>query len=187
MRPFKVRICHYLLVLVWQIELRSPCLHLSLRLPCSVKHHMYRDCSETERNCSEIAANCSYLPAESFGSFITTPLKEKGVEQLATTLTFGPFRLLPVQRQLWKDEEQLELRAMPLAVLTYLTQHPERVVSAEELRKAVWGGIYVSRTTIRVCVREIRQALGEEAATPRYLETIGRQGYCFIGFSDPEV
>jgi predicted ATPase/DNA-binding winged helix-turn-helix (wHTH) protein len=109
------------------------------------------------------------------------------VEQLATTLTFGPFRLLPIQRQLWKDEELLELRAMPLSVLTYLAQHPERVVSAEELRKAVWGGIYVSRTAIRVCVREIRQALGDEAATPRYLETIGRQGYCFIGYSDTEV
>jgi DNA-binding winged helix-turn-helix (wHTH) protein len=109
------------------------------------------------------------------------------VEPKATVIAFGPFRLLPVQRQLWKDEEQLELRAMPLAVLTYLAQHPERVVSAEELRKAVWGGIYVSRTAIRVCVREIRQALGDEAATPRYLETVGRQGYCFIGYSETEL
>ena len=59
------------------------------------------------------------------------------MEQTATVIAFGPFRLLPAQRQLWKDEEQLELRTTPLAVLTYLAQHPGRVVSAEELRKAV--------------------------------------------------
>src|SRR5262245_60092876 len=106
--------------------------------------------------------------------------KEKAVEQTATVIAFGPFRLWPTQRQLWKGEEQIELRAMPLAVLTHLAQHPGRVVAVEELRKAVWGSTYVSRTTIRVCVREIRHVLGDEAATPRYIETVGRQGYCFI-------
>ena len=55
---------------------------------------------------------------------------------------------------------------MPLAVLTYLAQHPERVVAVEELRQAVWGSTYVSRTTIRVCVREVRQALGDETGHP---------------------
>ncbi|HJY83132.1 MAG TPA: AAA family ATPase [Candidatus Binatia bacterium] len=102
------------------------------------------------------------------------------MEQAATVIAFGPFRLWPAQRQLWKDAEQIELRPTPLAVLTYLAQHPGRVVSAEELRQAVWGRTYVSRTAIRVCVREVRQALGDEAAIPRYIETVARRGYCFI-------
>lgn len=104
------------------------------------------------------------------------------MEHSATVLTFGPFRLIPDKRELWKDEGLLKVRALPLTVLTYLAQHPERVISVEELRKAVWGDTRVGRGAIRVCMREIRQALGDEAATPRYIETVGRQGYCFIGY-----
>jgi len=102
------------------------------------------------------------------------------MEHSATVITFGSFRLIPDKRELWKDEMLLKVRALPLTVLTYLAQHPERVISTEELRKAVWGDTRVGRGAIRVCVREIRQALGDEAATPRYIETVGRQGYCFI-------
>jgi hypothetical protein len=40
----------------------------------------------------------------------------------ATMITFGPFRLLPAQRQLWKGEQQIEVRQMSLAVLTSLAQ-----------------------------------------------------------------
>jgi hypothetical protein len=67
-------------------------------------------------------------------------------------------------------------------MLTYLVQHPEQVITSEELRQAVWGGTRVGREAIRGCVRELRQVLGDEAATPRYVQTVGRQGYCFIGF-----
>jgi DNA-binding winged helix-turn-helix (wHTH) protein len=102
------------------------------------------------------------------------------MEDKVRVLTFGPFRLLPSQGQLWKEEERLEVRLRPLAVLTYLAQHPEQVVSIEEMRKAIWGSTYVSRTVIRVCIRELRRALGDEAATPHYIETVGRQGYRFI-------
>jgi DNA-binding winged helix-turn-helix (wHTH) protein/predicted ATPase len=104
------------------------------------------------------------------------------MEHREGVIAFGPFRLLPVQGQLWKDEERLKVRLRPLAVLAYLAQHPERVVPVEELRQAIWGGTYVSRTVIRVCVRELRQALGDEMATPHYIETVGRQGYRFIGY-----
>jgi len=104
-----------------------------------------------------------------------------------TVLTFGPFRLIPDKRELWKDEVLLKVRALPLTVLTYLVQHPERVIPLEELRKAVWGDTQVGRGAIRVCVREIRQALGDEMATPRYIETVGRQGYRFIGYRNTSV
>ena len=104
------------------------------------------------------------------------------MEHKPEVIAFGPFRLLPVQKQLWKDAERIEVRPMPLAVLAYLAQHAERVVSTEELRQAVWGSTYVSRTVVPVCIRELRQALHDEMATPHYIETIGRQGYRFIGY-----
>src|SRR5262245_59471365 len=109
------------------------------------------------------------------------------MEHQAAVIAFGPFRLLSAQRQLWKDKEQIELRAMSLAVLAYLAQHPERVIPVEELRKAVWGDTRVGRGAIRVCVREIRQALDDEATTPHYIETVGRQGYRFIGHRNTEL
>jgi DNA-binding winged helix-turn-helix (wHTH) protein/predicted ATPase len=104
----------------------------------------------------------------------------EGQEEAA--IVFGPFRLLPAAKQLWRNGTRVEIRPMPLAVLIYLAQHPEQVVSGEELLKVVWAGTYVSHTVIRVCVREIRQALADEVANPHYLETIGRQGYRFIGY-----
>src|SRR5262249_47983839 len=48
------------------------------------------------------------------------------------------------------------------------------------LRQHVWAGTHVTDTVLRVSVHEIRQALGDVAAAPRYLETVGRQGYRFL-------
>jgi DNA-binding winged helix-turn-helix (wHTH) protein/tetratricopeptide (TPR) repeat protein len=104
------------------------------------------------------------------------------MDSRAAVLTFGSFRLVVDKRELWKDDVLLKVRSLPLAMLTYLVQHPEQVITAEELRKAVWGGTRVGREAIRGCVRELRQVIGDEAATPRYVQTVGRQGYCFIGF-----
>src|SRR5262245_44618909 len=104
----------------------------------------------------------------------------------AAVLAFGPFRLVTAkQRELWKGEKLLKVRSLPLAVLAYLAQHPERVIPLDEIRTAVWGETRVGREATRVCVRELRQALGDEAAAPQYIETVGRQGYRFIGARRP--
>jgi predicted ATPase/DNA-binding winged helix-turn-helix (wHTH) protein len=99
----------------------------------------------------------------------------------AAVLAFGPFRLVAAKRELWKEEKLLQLRPLPLAVLAYLVQHPGQVISIEEIRTAIWGDTRVGRGAIRVCVREIRQALGDEVADPQYIETVGRHGYRFLG------
>jgi predicted ATPase len=54
------------------------------------------------------------------------------------------------------------LRPRSLAVLRYLVRHPGRLVTKAELRQQVWGGTHVSDTVLRVCVRDIRAALGTE-------------------------
>jgi DNA-binding winged helix-turn-helix (wHTH) protein len=95
-------------------------------------------------------------------------------------LCFGPFRLEGVKR-LWRGERQVYVRPRPLAVLHYLAERPGRLVTGEELLKHLWPGVYVTRTVLRVCVHEIRQALGEGPTAPRFLETVGRQGYRFTG------
>jgi predicted ATPase len=64
-----------------------------------------------------------------------------------------------------------------LAVLRYLVAQAGRLVTKAELRQHVWGGTHVSDTVLRVCVQEIRAALGDTAAAPQYLETVEPQGY----------
>jgi DNA-binding winged helix-turn-helix (wHTH) protein len=85
-------------------------------------------------------------------------------------LSFGPFRLDLTRDRLWRGQEAVELRAKPLAVLRYLLEHPGQVVTRGELQQPVWAGIYVTKTALRVCLREIRLALGEEAAHMRVLK-----------------
>ncbi len=69
------------------------------------------------------------------------------------------------------------MRAKSSAVLLHLAEHPDRLVTHDELLRAAWPGTSVSQTVLRVCIREIRAALGEDA--DRFLTTVPRRGYRF--------
>ncbi len=55
------------------------------------------------------------------------------------------------------------------------------MVSRDELIRAIWAGTFVTKAVLKVAVRAIREALGDDAGSPRYIETVGREGYRFIG------
>ena len=97
-----------------------------------------------------------------------------------TGIIFGPYRLDPREPRLLRDNEPVRLQPRPLAVLCYLAARPGRVVSRDELIERLWPGIYVTRAVVKVAVRAIREALEDDADAPRYLETVGREGYRFI-------
>ena len=94
-------------------------------------------------------------------------------------LLFPPFRLDPSGEQLWRDDELLPLRPKPFAVLRFLVEHPGRLVRHKELRQAVWPNTHVSEASLRVQIREVRAALGDDAGTPRLIETVAGRGYRF--------
>lgn len=96
---------------------------------------------------------------------------------------FGPFRLDPEKKRLWRGEEKLRLRPMAVAVLHVLAEYAGQILSKEDLLKRVWAETRVTKTVLKVCIREIREALGDDAVTPCYIETVGRQGYRFVGQS----
>jgi adenylate cyclase len=77
---------------------------------------------------------------------------------------FPPFRLDIADECLWRGTEQVSLRRKTFAVLRYLMEHANRLVTKEELLAAIWPGVYVSEKGPRVCIREIRQALGDDLA-----------------------
>ena len=101
------------------------------------------------------------------------------VQTVESELHFGSFRL-EIAKQLWRSDQPVDLRPRTLALLRYLAERPHQLVTKEELLTQLWPGIYVSPTVVKVCVREIRHALGDEATKPQFIETVGLQGYRFI-------
>ena len=101
-------------------------------------------------------------------------------------LTFDAFRLEPPPGGLCRGDTGIALRPRSLAVLRYLVRHAGRLVTKAELRQHVWGGTHVSDTVLRVCVQEIRAALGDTAEAPQYLETVAQHGYQFRVAGDTE-
>jgi DNA-binding winged helix-turn-helix (wHTH) protein len=95
-------------------------------------------------------------------------------------ILFPPFRLDPINERLMRDQEMIPLRPKSFAVLRYLAERPDELVRKEELIEAVWPRTYVTDTLLKGCVTEIRKALGDNPAAPRFIETAHRRGYRFI-------
>src|SRR5262249_58829966 len=98
----------------------------------------------------------------------------------SSTLHFGPFALDGTEDGLWCGPERCKLTAKAEAVLRYLVAHPGRLVRKADLLAAIWPDVHVSDWVLTTCIREIRHVLGDVATTPRYIETVHRQGYRFI-------
>jgi DNA-binding winged helix-turn-helix (wHTH) protein len=96
------------------------------------------------------------------------------------TITFGTFSLDEDTGQLWHVDAARPLRAKSFAVLCELARRRGRVVTKEELFRSCWPATAVSQTVLRVCIREIRVALAEEAPASVALETVGRRGYRLV-------
>src|SRR5215813_2890910 len=92
-----------------------------------------------------------------------------------------PVRLDLANARLWYGDQARVLRPKTFALLRYLVAHPGQVLTKAALLEAVWPETTVSEVVLAVCIRELRQALGDDAKTPRFIETMHRRGYRFIG------
>ena len=101
--------------------------------------------------------------------------------QREQSITFRPFRLDLDSERLWCRSDPIALRPKTFAVLRHLLTHAGRLVTKDELLDAVWPDTSVSDVVPIVCVRELRQALGDRAEAPTFIETVPRRGYRFIG------
>ena len=93
---------------------------------------------------------------------------------------FARYRLDPQNEQLWRDQELVHLQAKPFALLRYMVENPGRLVTHEELRRAIWTETHVSHGVLREHLREVRVALSDNALTPQFIETVPRRGYRFL-------
>jgi DNA-binding response OmpR family regulator len=95
-------------------------------------------------------------------------------------LSCGTLSLDRRSRRAYMAETELELTPKALALLEYLMTHPDELVTRERLLDAVWGWDYPAGTrAVDTRVAELRRALNDKAAEPRYIETVPGQGYRF--------
>lgn len=93
---------------------------------------------------------------------------------------FDRFALDPLDRQLTRDGVPVELNARYLDALTLLVGEPGKLVSKERFLAEVWRGVPVTDEALTQCIRTLRRALGDKAASPRFIETVPKHGYRFI-------
>ena len=81
----------------------------------------------------------------------------------------------------WCGERRLDLMPKTFAVLRHLIDHAGRLITKQELMTVVWHDAVVSDAALTSCIRDLRRALGDSSDTPRYIETVHRRGFRFIG------
>ncbi len=98
-------------------------------------------------------------------------------------LAFGGFELDPASGELWKGQDCIRVQEQPLRLLLCLLERPGQLVGREELQKRMWGGeIHVDfEDGLNAAAWRLRQALGDSAEKPIFIETIPRKGYRFVG------
>jgi DNA-binding winged helix-turn-helix (wHTH) protein len=98
-------------------------------------------------------------------------------------IAFGPFELDPSSGQLRKHGIRIRLGGQPLQLLSVLLEQPGEVISREELRQQLWRDSAFGdfEHGLNAAVNKLRQALGDSAEQPRYVETLPGRGYRFIG------
>jgi DNA-binding winged helix-turn-helix (wHTH) protein/tetratricopeptide (TPR) repeat protein len=97
-------------------------------------------------------------------------------------LYFAGFELDPSKAELRQRGDLVKLAPQPLKVLELLVRRAGQVVTRQEIRDHVWGGdTFVDfEQGLNFCVRQVREALGDTADAPRFIETLPRRGYRFL-------
>jgi TolB-like protein/Tfp pilus assembly protein PilF len=98
-------------------------------------------------------------------------------------LRCGAFELDVRSRELRRGDRLIRLQEQPFEILRMMLEHPGEVVTRDELRRRLWpDGTFVDfEHSLNAAVKRLRAALGDEADNPRFVETLPRRGYRFIG------
>jgi DNA-binding winged helix-turn-helix (wHTH) protein/TolB-like protein len=97
-------------------------------------------------------------------------------------MVFGRFDFTPETGELRREGRAVKLQAQPAKVLAVLLAHAGEIVTRDTLQREVWGdSTHVDfERGLNFCIAQVRSALGDTAESPRYVETVPRQGYRFI-------
>src|SRR5438034_1878243 len=107
----------------------------------------------------------------------------QGAHPSRGAVRFGVFEVDLRAGELRKQGVKIKLQEQPFHLLQMLLEHPGEIVTREELRGRIWpADTFVDFDQgLNNAIKRLREALGESAGTPRFVETIPRRGYRFIG------
>jgi DNA-binding winged helix-turn-helix (wHTH) protein len=106
----------------------------------------------------------------------------RDVRQNDSLVRFSVFELDPSAGELRKKGVKIRLQQQPFQVLQVLLERPGELVTREELQKRLWPSTFVDEDHgLYNAVKKLREALGDESDTPRFIETVPKRGYRFIG------
>jgi DNA-binding winged helix-turn-helix (wHTH) protein len=97
------------------------------------------------------------------------------------TFRFDEFVVDPRERRLWNGGELVELNGRYFDALTLLISDAGKLVSKDRFLDEVWRGVPVTDEALTQCIKTLRRQLGDDAARPRFIETVPKHGYRFIG------
>ena len=98
-------------------------------------------------------------------------------------ICFGPFEVDRATGELRKQGRRIKLQEQPFQVLAALLEKPGELVTREELRQRIWSDdTFVDFDhSLNKAINKVREVLGDSSSNPRYVETLPRRGYRFIG------
>src|SRR6202047_50277 len=101
----------------------------------------------------------------------------------SSIVRFGRFEVNLQSGELRQQGQKVKLQEQPFQVLATLLERPGEVVTREELRSRLWPeDTFVDFDhSLNAAIKRLRDALGESADTPVFIETLARRGYRFIG------
>jgi TolB-like protein len=101
----------------------------------------------------------------------------------ASTVRFGPYELDFRAGELSKEGRRIRLQEQPFQILRMMLESPGQVVLREEIRSRLWRDdtVVEFEHSINAAIKRLRDALCDSAGKPRYIETVARRGYRFIG------
>ncbi len=132
-----------------------------------------------KRSAFALSAGCGY--ARITGAMPRT-------EDRRRLISFATFQVDLSAGELLKQGRKVKLQGQPFALLALLLEHPGQILTRDELKEKIWGSETVGDFDrgLNRAVNKIREALGDSAESPRYVETIPRRGYRFIGVIQPD-
>jgi DNA-binding winged helix-turn-helix (wHTH) protein len=96
-------------------------------------------------------------------------------------LRFDAFALDPQRHVLTRDGTDVPLSPHLVDILEHLVLHPGELVSKDVLLDRFWPDVNVTENTLTRAIADIRKAIGDHAAAPRFIQTVARRGYRFVG------
>jgi DNA-binding winged helix-turn-helix (wHTH) protein/tetratricopeptide (TPR) repeat protein len=103
------------------------------------------------------------------------------MSELATILRFDVFELDSAAGELRRQGDRVKLPPQPFRVLELLVRGGGEVLTRADIRERIWSDSFVDfEQGLNFCIRQIREALGDTADAPRFIETLPRRGYRFL-------